>query len=478
MKSQGSFILYVIIALMNLCANELNGQTSAFVRTYGDEEYEDGKQIIECNAGGYLIVGTTGNDQTTNTNFYVLKLNENFDCVWNRTLGGYNVENGISVLEDFDGSILLCGYTNSYGAGGYDAVVYKLDIGGEVIWQNTYGGDDWDFGSRIVSHPNSGYLMCGKTYSFGNGDSDAYLVHISTDGQIVNEWSYGTLAEDSFDDIIIDGQYIYVAGNSNSSGSESFFIYKIDLDGYIINSYFSADGLHINSIAMLNSDLYAAGYGLVNGNKRSYFMSLHKDDLSYYFANLILENGNFEFTDLVADSTLILVGNTDAFGLGGYDMLAQQWSIYGAFDAGVTFGSIGFDQGNCVIRNQMGNLIFLGSIATTLQSKELMLVYWSASSLNQNYNVETIDNSCVSIDVPQSETTKPSRVILNHASGSLLFDEFELVNSIVIHSTTGQFIYSQSSLQNNSLKLPDLASGIYVVRFRKGVNEFFWRFVI
>jgi|JI6StandDraft_1071083.scaffolds.fasta_scaffold06563_2 hypothetical protein len=464
-----AFVIHISACFFLLqCQVFFFGQTIASIRTYGDIFFEDGRQIVDCSTGGYLVAGTTSNDPATNTNFYVLKLDENFNCVWNRTLGGQDVEQGLGVLEDSEGNILICGYSNSFTDSGYDLLVYKLSSDGEYIWHKTIGGADWDFGYKIVKHPVDGYLICGKTYSTGNGNSDAYLVHLSLLGEIMSEWSYGGSDEDSFEDILIDGADIYVAGNSIQNEEELFFIYKLDESGYIISSFYSETGLHLNAISKLYNDIYVVGYTIVEGNKRSYMHCLHSNDWSTYFANIGTDNGNFEFTDIISDSKLIVIGNTDAFGLGGYDMLVQQQSIEGVFEAGLTFGTVGFDQAYCALRNGSGNLIFLGSTSSELQSKELTLVYWEDILLSQNYSLQYSDNSCVSLDITNPESIEEPSVFFDRKLSYLQFRDFRNISSVELFSSIGQLILSNANLETMNLTLPNLPTGVYILKYQEG----------
>src|SRR5689334_5765916 len=72
--------------------------------------------------------------------------------VWQRTIGAGNTEVLTSMIIGPDKSIVLCGYSNSSASGnktsdsfgGNDYWVVKLDSTGNVLWNNTYGGNDDD----------------------------------------------------------------------------------------------------------------------------------------------------------------------------------------------------------------------------------------------------------------------------------------------------------------------------------------------
>lgn len=48
-------------------------------------------------------------------------------AVWSKTYGGPDLDQAKSVLQTIDGGFAMAGYTNSFGAGSYDAWLVKVD---------------------------------------------------------------------------------------------------------------------------------------------------------------------------------------------------------------------------------------------------------------------------------------------------------------------------------------------------------------
>ena len=57
---------------------------------------------------------------------WILKLDQSGTVSWQKTYGGFNTEQALSIQETGDGGYILAGYTDSFGAGSYDMWILKL----------------------------------------------------------------------------------------------------------------------------------------------------------------------------------------------------------------------------------------------------------------------------------------------------------------------------------------------------------------
>ena len=91
-------------------------------------------------------------------------------AIWMKTYGGSNNDDCFSVLESNDGGYILAGDTASFGAGETDVWLIKTDVNGNMEWNKTYGGAASDDVQFMISD-DYGYVIAGRTASFGSGDS-------------------------------------------------------------------------------------------------------------------------------------------------------------------------------------------------------------------------------------------------------------------------------------------------------------------
>lgn len=87
----------------------------------------------------------------------------NGSLLWQKIYGGDLVENQFAVDESADGSIYVSCQSNSGGHGSTDILVYKLTGQGDIIWQQYFGGNDYETNYSIHADQDGGCLL--GTYS-------------------------------------------------------------------------------------------------------------------------------------------------------------------------------------------------------------------------------------------------------------------------------------------------------------------------
>jgi|WetSurMetagenome_2_1015567.scaffolds.fasta_scaffold19941_2 photosystem II stability/assembly factor-like uncharacterized protein len=155
------------------------------------------RDIIETPDGGFLITGETksyglGGSQ----DIYLIKTNSIGDVEWAKSYGGIGSETGYSVVMSSDGNYIIGGYTNSFGFGGYDAFLMKVDLNGSVDWFKTYGGYTNDYAIDVVETPDYGYALTGLRSSNTLGGEDVYLLKTDANGH--SSCAFGTFNPNVF----------------------------------------------------------------------------------------------------------------------------------------------------------------------------------------------------------------------------------------------------------------------------------------
>jgi len=202
-----------------------------WTRTYGGTDCDMSRSVQQTADGGYVIAGNTYSFGAGNHDVYLIKTDASGDTLWTRTYGGTDYDEGYSVQQTADGGYVIAGNTYSFGAGRTDVHLIKTDASGDTLWTRTYGGTDYDLGYSVQQTADGGYIIAGFTASFGAGADDVYLIKTEASGDTAwtrtcggtnRDWGYSVQQTS-------DGGYI-VAGRTYSFGAGDYDVYLIKTD--------------------------------------------------------------------------------------------------------------------------------------------------------------------------------------------------------------------------------------------------------
>jgi len=151
-------------------------------KSFGGSQNDEVFSGIKTADGGYAVCGYTESKGAGGCDAWIVKLDEDGEVVWDKAFGGIEAEVANSIIQTGDGGYVLAGYTESKGAGREDAWVIKLDEDGEVVWDKTFGGSDEDVARCIIQTGDGGYVLAGYTESKGAGRYDAWIVKLDEKG--------------------------------------------------------------------------------------------------------------------------------------------------------------------------------------------------------------------------------------------------------------------------------------------------------
>ena len=146
--------------------------------------------------GGYIVVGNSdSNDDDASSNHeypngWVIKLDNNGEIEWQRLLGGSGRDIFNSIQQTMDGGYIIAGRSNSNDGdvssnrGSLNGWIVKLDNNGEIEWQKTLGGSGVDVFDSVQQTADGGYILAGSSTSSdgdvlrNNGESDFWIVKL------------------------------------------------------------------------------------------------------------------------------------------------------------------------------------------------------------------------------------------------------------------------------------------------------------
>jgi hypothetical protein len=166
-----------------LIKTDANGNI-IWAKTYGGTDWDVARSVQQTSDGGYIVAGWTRSFGTGYYDIFLIKTDANGNIIWAKAYGGTNNDTAYSVQQTSDGGYIVAGRTGSFGAGGLDIFLIKTDANGNIQWAKTYGGTDWDEAFSVQQTSDGGYIVAGTTWSFGAGGPDIFLIKTDANGNI------------------------------------------------------------------------------------------------------------------------------------------------------------------------------------------------------------------------------------------------------------------------------------------------------
>jgi hypothetical protein len=216
-------------------------------RTYGGSVDSAARSGVLTQEGDYLMAGYTDSKGDGNYDFYLLDINSSGDIVWNNTYGGEGSQKAYSITKA-NGGYVVVGDIQILKSE-TDAWVLKVDLAGNVLWNRSVGGKDADSAACAKTSRDGGYLVAGFTFSFGAGNRDFWLFKISDSGEVFWSCTQGDKGyQEAYAVIEADNAYVMV-GWTDPIGNPAL-IGKAAYDFSIVKL-----GVSQNSIGLSNFQL-------------------------------------------------------------------------------------------------------------------------------------------------------------------------------------------------------------------------------
>lgn len=198
---------------------------------YGFSGERDWFTDVAQTGRGYLCAGQTTLG-AAGLNGWLTSIDEEGYTYWDQDYGGSGEDRITSVQVTASGDALFAGATTSFGNGGYDAWLARVDSQGDKQNEWGFGGSGADYAFGNIRTADDGFLLTGQTASFGSGGTDAWL--IKTDGDVTLQWNetYGTSGDDyaRATHAASDG-YVVAGASAPSGGNSDGWVFKIDDSG-------------------------------------------------------------------------------------------------------------------------------------------------------------------------------------------------------------------------------------------------------
>lgn len=182
--------------------------------------------VVEVNGNFYVV----GKDATDSAN--LVKFNNYGEYQWHKNYS-YTDEIGFTGIAYLDQSLYVVGAKKILPEGtgdednrdttNTDALLVKYDLDGNIIFEKSFGGSNYERYNSILTYRNDLYIV-GHTTSTDAGlkiNTDGelmtgILVRYDSNGNILKKESLGGSNNDNLTDIVTDGVSLYISAYSNS----------------------------------------------------------------------------------------------------------------------------------------------------------------------------------------------------------------------------------------------------------------------
>ncbi|MEZ4978336.1 MAG: gliding motility-associated C-terminal domain-containing protein [Chitinophagales bacterium] len=330
-----------------------NAGNFLFAKSYEYNHHLSFYAIEESVDNNYWLLGA---DVSASSNsFHLLKVNENGDLLNAFQFDGVGVDwaNDLELLDD--GSLLLSGYTNSFGNGGYDLFVTKVDANANELWTKIYGGiaDEELYTSArnlLVNQTENYGMVVINSNSYGGANVDALVVKFSLDTDTLCGETLGSF---------------WARTTSNPSVVNRSYIHQ-DMPNFIPATFSENNkSFVVSTICEVDCPIIPP----IDSSCVVYYQSFFDDNgISKNFSNLLTSDGGY-----------LVSGMTTAFGFGQEEIVVSKFDVNDNLEWTKSYGSsskefsyttpmvelpgggyiIAFESNLYSDRNDAGNLVFM-----------------------------------------------------------------------------------------------------------------------
>jgi len=270
----------------------------------------------------YTYDNVTINGYTDKKSLDAISATPNTKAFFEETYGGDYDDIANDIIEVDDG-FLLVGKTQSFGQGNSDAYIIKTDKFGNKLFSAAYGGRNSEVANAVVEMDDN-FMIAGVTSSFGNRVQSTYLAKIKKNGDFVWHKAYYSDGDDYYsanDMIRISKTNLLLAGTEEHvqffSSEVNMYLNAINIDGHRngIKRYGGEDPEKANSIISVDDGYVIAGITDTWGHGRedAYVIKIDKDgNRVWHNAFGFNQDESAEQIIQTKDGGFILVGTSDS----------------------------------------------------------------------------------------------------------------------------------------------------------------------
>ncbi len=308
----------------------------SWTKTIGGTGTDEAFAIIQSSDGGYVVSGLTNSFGAGATDMYVVKLDANGNILWTQTIGGANDDYGNGIAQTTDGGFVVGGYTWSFTSGGRDMYAAKLDANGNLLWTRTVGGFGDDLAFSITATNDGGCAISGMTTAYGAGNWDMYAARLNADGSVAwtttvggsnTEFEYGTIQNTDGSFMLVGWTYSFGTG-----GAYNLYVAKLTSGGSVVWTNvieLTSSGPNQNCITQTTDGGWLVCGTAAGGNVANSIFAVKLDASGNVSWAKNVGSGSVSSVIKTSDGGYAIIASTSSEGAGGSDMLILKLDMHG-----------------------------------------------------------------------------------------------------------------------------------------------------
>jgi hypothetical protein len=177
-----------------LFKTDLEGNLNlSWIHQYDAGGFDWARSLCCTTDGGYFLAGSSEepNPSVANGAYYMVKTDTNGNKEWEKIFDGPGQDYGGTrgCRQTPDGGYIMCGHSDSWGAGDQDVWIVKTDASGNIVRNITYGGkyNDHCYGMDAVK---GGYVFVVVKNAWNPTEPKENLWIIETDEELKQTWDF------------------------------------------------------------------------------------------------------------------------------------------------------------------------------------------------------------------------------------------------------------------------------------------------
>lgn len=232
MKHGFTTLVSLFLLVLNLRAQ------SGFEKVYGGDLPDAFRAVLATSDGGIIAGGSTKSFGFGGSDAYLVKMNASGDTLWTRYFGSPYDDQVISIVENGIGYVVAAWNVPDTALGFPDFFAEQLDPGGNTIWGKFYGSPSYEYCNDVIIDNNGRTVLAGASYGsyygLSNGLFDFYVVKLDGAGNKISENHFGGGGTEWANAIIQTSDGGYVMAGYTNTGTIGYNIYVVKTDSNFI----------------------------------------------------------------------------------------------------------------------------------------------------------------------------------------------------------------------------------------------------